>query len=219
VYARCENRFLCRTCRGIWIEETAPLLLRVIGAMRGPLRFVTLTLRNDRDLDQAVHRIRKAFTRLRHRRFWSSRVSSAAYAIETTYNRDTGEWHVHLHLVCEGRFIPQAELSAEWLAVTGDSYIVDVRAVTSPREGVKELVKYTLKDAGVPPRQLQEAAAVLHGRRLVGVVGRLYGVWNEQKQAAQGHNEPWLCEVCRVGHLVPEAVFFGRGGVLTRRPP
>ena len=193
--------------------------MTVIRQMQGPLRFVTLTLKNDPDLERAVCRIRKGFTRLRHRKLWSSRVSTAAYALETTYNRSTRDWHVHLHMVCEGRFLPQAELSAEWLAVTGDSYVVDVRAVTSAGEAVKELVKYTLKDMGVPEDQLRGAAAVLRGRRLVGVVGRLYGLWAEQQRAAQGHDEAWLCDVCKVGHLVPEAVFFGRGGVLSRGPP
>ena len=49
-------------------------------------------------------------------------------------------WHVHLHVLFWGRFIPQPELKAAWKALTGCT-IVDIREM----QNVREIVKYACK--------------------------------------------------------------------------
>lgn len=65
--------------------------------------------------------------------------------LEVTYDRD---WHIHIHALMSGSVIPQVLISALWSELTGDSYIVDIRAT---RKNVKkELVKYTTKPWEIP---------------------------------------------------------------------
>lgn len=94
-----------------------------------------------------------------------------------------GGWHVHLHVLIVGRFWAQREISSEWLAVTGDSSVVDIRAL--PRErAVNYAAKYVGKgiDSGVEqkPEAFVEAIKALKGRRMLIVFGEWMGKLSEE---------------------------------------
>ena len=52
---------------------------------------------------------------------------------------------LHCHAIAFGPYISQKKLSAAWLKITGDSPIVDIRAVRTVKDGVREVVKYITK--------------------------------------------------------------------------
>ncbi len=143
----------------------------------GELRFVTLTLKNVVDLDAGVKKIRSCFTKLRHRKYYVSRIYGGLYAIECPVGKD-GLWNVHLHFVYGGRYIPQPKLADDWEKITGDSRVVDIRKVKCVDRSVRYLVKYACKvDVGamVADGKLGEYMSALYNVRLVQAFGTLLG--------------------------------------------
>src|SRR5262249_50522647 len=102
------------------------------------LRFITLTLRSSSDpLPFHLTRLYNAFRTLRTKSALAAKFSGGVAALEVKWcpyvhpdaQGREGHWHPHLHIVCEGQFINQQELSITWLRITGDSKIVDIRQV------------------------------------------------------------------------------------------
>lgn len=175
---RCRDR-LCPTCSAIRSRQAAEKISKAVQAMDSP-RFMTLTIRSDgSSLVDLLVRLRAAFKRLREREFWKTGVRGGIYALETTYNERTGQWHPHIHLVWDGRYISQRQLSAEWLECTGDSPIVDVRAIRSRTAIAKYIAKYVAKGVAAqewPEEAIAEYADAMHGARLMHTFGCLHGV-------------------------------------------
>jgi hypothetical protein len=79
------------------------------------------------------------------------------------------------------------KLSAEWHAITGDSYIVDARQITPTDEenpyaaGFCEVFKYAVKAAELGRDRLLEALPILTGQRLVGAFGCFFGIKEPEK--------------------------------------
>lgn len=121
-----------------------------------------------------------SFRRLRSSRVWRDNVRGGAAFCEPCWSERTECWHVHLHIVAEGKFIPQAQLSAAWLKATGDSPIVDIRLIHGHDKAVDYVVKYAAKP--LEPATLRdhdrlcEAIMALHGRRLVLPFGSWHGI-------------------------------------------
>lgn len=103
--------------------------------------FLTLTLTKRVDGDENLNRIwqcRKAlFKRLRKEGFT---IGSWIGVVEGGN---------HIHMVLDSNYIPQRKISTIWKAVTGDSYIVDVRAVRGKRGAARYLAKYLTKALGI----------------------------------------------------------------------
>jgi len=150
----------------------------VSAPLAGEVRLVTLTLADDgQPLHERLNRLQASYATLRRTRLWKRAVKSAMSTYEITRGRTGDHWHVHLHAVVDGSYLSQAGLSAAWHEATGDSYIVDVRAVDDPRRGIEYVAKYAGKgvDASVlrDHDALIEAITALRGRRLL----LFTGVW------------------------------------------
>ena len=129
-------------------------------------RFMTVTIKSvpDGHLHRAVRKAEKAWQDLRRSTFWKVQcdVLGDIPRLEITYDQTEG-WHVHIHSIVASKFVPEGDLfnplhfkgdpdpkhpqnlRDQWLALTGDSIIVDVRAITSPVSFTRELVKYVFK--------------------------------------------------------------------------
>ncbi len=59
------------------------------------------------------------------------------------------EWHPHLHCIAEGNWISRDELSQAWHEATGDSFIVDVRALPRTKDVGIYIAKYVTKGTSV----------------------------------------------------------------------
>lgn len=200
VWFRCRDR-LCPTCaraRSRQVEK------RVAAAVRAAdsLRFLTLTLRSTTaPLADEVRRLYDAFRAMRRLAEWKAHVTGGVAVLEITRNEKTGQWHPHLHVLVDGKFWHQSRISQAWLQVTGDSQVVDIRAVRSRREAGRYIAKYAAKPADLaawPMHAIAEFAAAIHRRRMVLTFGTMHG------QVVDGDEEPERHQVDRAH--VPLAV-------------
>jgi len=174
-----------------------------------PVRFVTLTLRpDDNSLQFALDRLYQGFRRLRQRPVWKKRVTGGVAFLEVKIGRGSGKWHPHLHVLVQGRYLPQPDLAREWLAVTGDSHVVDVRLVRSKRQVLAYVTDYCTKVAdlkcthaagGQPPADLDdidelvEAMRALKGRRRIITFGE-WRTWRLLRHEPLGEWEVYMHE-------------------------
>lgn len=194
----CKKHLLCPFCAmrrsGKFVAKNLPKVEQVINENRARIpALVTLTVKNGSDLRERFNHLRRAHRRLNQRRRdhlkgkgyteWS-KVAGGITSYEFT-KKDEGDWHPHIHaLVLLDDFIDQSALSAEWEAITGDSFIVDIRRIKGKANaggldiasGLLEVCKYALKFHDMTLPDTWHAYNVLRTRRLVDSFGLLRGV-------------------------------------------
>ena len=153
------------------------------------LKFVTLTLRHNKTgLRDQLKRLTSCFNNMKRRDWWKSKVKGGMMFTEVKLSK-AGLWHVHAHLIVDAKYMPQHELSSEWLAVTGDSPIVDVRLIKNAEAAASYVAKYGSKsfDAGLinQPARLAEVMTALKGSRLC----TTFGEWRGKKLTSPDKNE------------------------------
>jgi hypothetical protein len=175
------------------------------------LALITLTVKNGDDLLERYKHLTKSLKVLTDRRknmlldirtlpTVFVEIQGAVWTFEAT-NTGNG-WHPHCHILAivgsdvdlgemelidskwvksrVGRF--QDELTQEWQAITGDSFIVDVRPVieksdTENRMGAfREVFKYALKTNDMTVENQYKAYRALKGKRLIVSLGCLRNV-------------------------------------------
>lgn len=207
--ARCRDR-LCPLCSHRRGHEAAAKVLALTHTFDAP-RLLTLTLRStDQPLKDVLFRLFNRFAFLRKMKGWSSRVKGGVWTLEVTRNAITGQWHAHLHIIADGDFFPQPLLKQLWHECTGDSFIVDVRAIHNRRDAAKYVATYLAKPADVaswPASAIAEYALALHGRRLMQPFGSARSVEidtdeedQKQQQGALLCTAHTLTAACSAGH-------------------
>lgn len=182
---KCKDRW-CLACQRERAATITNALLSIMSART--CRFVTLTLRHSQTpLADQIDRLYRSFSTLRRRESWRENVKGGAGFLEVKIGRDN-LWHVHLHLILEGRWWDQREIASEWHAVTGDSSIVDVRKITDDGEAAGYVTKYVTKpahsDVYHSPDRLDEMIVALRGRRLCMTFGTWRGIELEPDDAS-----------------------------------
>lgn len=198
---RCKDRMCprCQAQRGRVATE------KISGFVRGmnAARFITFTLKHrNASLAQEIKRCAAAFRLLRKEPLWKLNVLSGIWALEITRNGQTGLWHVHLHIIADGRYMPHGQLVELWKKVTGDSYVVDIRAVVDRNRAASYVARYVSKPADVtswPKAAVREYAESLHGCRMLHTFGKLHGVVVDpgEKEA----ENKGITEVCSLRRL------------------
>jgi len=176
---RCRHRF-CLPCareRGLLVSSNLREKLPKV-----PLRFITLTVKaRDASLRDALDHLYGSFARLRRSKTWREHVKGGLAVAEVTWRPEKGRWHPHLHLIVQGSYFPQDTLRRAWLKATGDSFIVDIRAVRSLDEAARYLTAYLTKSlckrVWRDQHRLCEAIQALHGRKLISC----FGTWSRLK--------------------------------------
>lgn len=208
-----EARLTCNKCKSRWCvacgnDRAALLAANLRDVMHGKrCRFVTLTRRHSHaTLADQIDALYEAFGKLRRREWWKTHVTGGAAFLEVKWSEVTGLWHPHLHLIVEGKFLPQQELSREWLAVTIDSSIVDVRDIPQAKDVARYVTKYVTKPAShtvtMDPDRFIEAIVSLKGRRLCLTFGTWRGIKLEDHDPPETGWEPigTLRELVRLYH-------------------
>jgi len=189
----CKQHLICPLCairRGA--KALAAYLARweVIQKERPDLKpyLLTLTVKNGPDLEERQKHLSKSLRKLMdHRRNFNAGVARSpwtelckaeggVYTLELT-NKGNG-WHPHCHMIVLAASKPsQSAISEEWHRITGDSMIVDCRAITGdPSEGFMEVFKYAVKFSDLSLQDNWEAAQILKGKRLLASFGLFRGV-------------------------------------------
>lgn len=185
----CMKHLLCPLCairRGAKALKAYLDRWEVVRAEKTALRpfLVTLTVKDGDDLAERFKHLLDAQRELwkrRHRGRGSclGAVAGAVWSYEVKRGAGSGLWHPHLHMVALASEQPdQVELAKEWHAITGDSFIVDVREISQEDtvSGFLEVFKYALKFSDMTPGDTFYAYTVLKGKRLIGSAGALRGV-------------------------------------------
>lgn len=184
----CKKHLICPLCairRGA--KAMRVYLARVQHLQEGDkgLRafLVTLTVKNGPDLAERFKHLATCLRAMHKRRKGKDgrgeilKALSAVWSYEFT-NRGKG-WHPHVHAVWLCHESPDAEkLSAEWRAITGDSFVVDVRPMdeADPVGAFLEVFKYALKFADLANPDRLHAFRTLRGKRLQDSFGDLRGL-------------------------------------------
>ena len=156
--------------------------------------FLTLTLKNCDfiDLSQILDKIFKGWHKFTNHRRIKSLLVGWFRALELTYNRDTDEFHPHIHAIIlvdktyfEKDYIKTEDWVHLWRVSLGLDYdpICDIRRVKNARgrrKGIAEVAKYTVKDSQIATEDkeltdylVKILSKALKGRRLYAFGGLL----------------------------------------------
>ena len=187
--SRCESR-LCSHCsrkNGARVRSRQLTLvkrLRQDGTHR--LAFLTLTKKvnperppNEFDIKAVTKAARKLINR-----YYPKKHGCGAFAVI-----EIGECNnIHIHALVYGPFIPQRSISKRWLKLTGDSQVVDIRAVRSPLKCVNYLLKYIGKPPHYSsPERYAEYIDSITGVRRIHTYGIFYNYPLMRKNACPCH--------------------------------
>ena len=194
----CKKHLLCPFCAmrraGKYVAKNIPKIEQVLTENPSLIPvMITLTVKNGPSLTERFNHLRRAEKRLKQAarnalkgQKWTeyARVQGAIAAYEFT-KKDEGDWHPHIHILAlVDSYIDQAKLSQEWEAITGDSFIVDIRKIKGKANAggldiasaMLEVCKYSLKFHDMTLDDTWTAYNVLRGKRLVNPSGLLRGV-------------------------------------------
>lgn len=192
----CKKHLVCPLCairRGSKALQAYLPRYDTVRASEPRLRpfLVTLTVKDGADLAERFKHLHKSQRELwmrKHRCRGSSvdGIRAAVWSYEVKRGAGSGLWHPHLHMFALAEDLPLEDyaagtlgrLSREWHAITGDSFMVNVRAIeqADPASGFMEVFKYALKFSEMSTADTWEAFQVLRGRRLVGSAGLFRGI-------------------------------------------
>ena len=157
----CKSR-ACPDCssskRRDWRDKYLPHLE---GIDPSELRFMTLTLRNQELLRGGMEKIIESFKTLRLKKMPEC-FNGGLVGYEAHLGKD-GLWNIHCHVLYDGKYIDQAELSETWKKITGDSEVVWVSSVlgkgykckyrnkriSAQQSALDYILKYVVKGVGV----------------------------------------------------------------------
>ena len=109
------------------------------------LYFVTLTVKDGESLQERFNHLVKAERRYKRQRRNAeagqkfveyAKAQGGVCSVEFKRGQNSGQWHPHMHMIWLCSEAPDAhQLSREWEALTGDSFIVDVRPMYGEIDG------------------------------------------------------------------------------------
>jgi len=196
-FLACGQHLLCPFCAGIRASKAIQKYTERVDEVLKKNRklkpvLITFTVKNGSDLAKTSAHLMKSFRTLMERRRdylkkgrgfnEFCKINGAMYSYENTFNNETKEWNVHLHMFALlDDWIIQSELSEYWHSITGDSYVVDIRRIKKEKglgysKAAAEVCKYALKFGDLSVENTWEAFKALKGKRLSGAFGSLYGV-------------------------------------------
>lgn len=186
----CRDRF-CTPCTRERGQAIAANVSERLG--KRPCRFITLTVSTrGLSLSDSIRKLQTSFSRLLKAKAWLAKVTGGVGFLECKVSAGTGAWHPHLHLITEGRFIPQKELSDLWHTITGDSMIVHIQFVKSHNQLLRYITTYcakTMRASDFPTDEhLDTAVKALAGVRLA----RTFGSWRGFQVVASPEKGTWV---------------------------
>lgn len=144
------------------------------------MRFITLTIKSTtEDLPELIDHLYKSFRRLRANPGWKRHVLGSAAFLEIKYNSELQRWHPHLHILAEGIYYEQGDLSAQWYDASRGSTHVYIEDAGSHGQRVRYCAKYAGKaicgSIIRDPVLLDLAIRAVHRRRVCLTTGSFRG--------------------------------------------
>lgn len=171
----CKSR-VCPECQRRHANKYRRRFTKMVGAWkRRPgqaVMLLTLTFRATGALITGAE-IRRGFREVRRlvREFYPNGDNCGAVGVA-----EIGQGNnLHVHLIVVGGYVSQRHLSERWLKITGNSYVVDIRAVRQVGRAVGYVLKYIGKlPSFVDPVSYGDLLAALKGTRRLHTFGCFY---------------------------------------------
>ena len=191
----CKKHMLCEFCASKRASKSSNAYLeKFLQVKKENPRLIpallTLTVKNKKNFEKVFNHLVKSFGKYKDRRRdylkrgtgfnEFCKIEGSAYSYEITKS-DKG-FHPHIHMIVMlNDYIDVEKLSKEWLSITNDSKIVDIRKLKGDSEqdltkSFLEVFKYSLKFSDFDYDTLLEVYSNLRGKRLQGSFGCFYGV-------------------------------------------
>lgn len=167
----CGDRFcpVCSIPRRVRVRRRLEFLITHTPMEPGyGIKFLTLTIPSEPDLQVMLQRLVQAFRRLRQRAAWKRRVLGGAFIIEL--GRSTSGWHCHIHALIFAKYIKFEHLLIMWQSCSTGRGVFIKQVPT--REAIGYLTKYLTKPA-IPDVNYAEACEDLKHYRLF----QPFGIW------------------------------------------
>lgn len=179
-------------------------------------RFMTLTVKNcaPTSLEETLSELAKGWDRFLKARHIKANIKGVARSIEITYNRDTGEFHPHMHVLTafkRGTALTALQLGFFWRQAMHLNYrpIVDIEEPYCTAEktdpmaaAIVESFKYAVKSKQVAEMPLSSFAVLtsaIKNKRLISYTGviqkarRELGIKNDDKADTEVDNRAPTC--------------------------
>lgn len=203
----CKDR-LCPMCnwrRSLKLYGQVSAVMDELEKQGYKFLFLTLTIKNcsAMKLSSTIDILLKGFTKLFHdNRRVKKAVKGFFRSLEITKNKQTGEYHPHLHCILavkstyfKGDYITQAEWAEIWQKCIDTEYlpIIDIRRIKSGGKGVsgavREVAKYSVKgsdflnssDIDETAETVSDFLKALSFRRLVSFTGVFADIRKQMK--------------------------------------
>ena len=138
-------------------------------------KFFTLTVAHSNEpLAVQIQKLYKQFRAFRNHKAIKKTIRGGVWFFQLTYRPKVKQWHPHLHCVLDSDYISHRLLSLQWLATTGNSFVVDIRAVKDTRKAANDVARYTSRPCSLSNFKNidnTEIFSVFHGKRLCGSFG------------------------------------------------
>lgn len=169
----CRDRWcpMCCSQKAAFAKDQAR---NYIETLKDP-RFLTLTLRNNESsLKSQVEFLQQSFSKLRTRSFWKKHVTGGIWFLECKRGKNSELWHPHLHILLDGDYLNQGELSRLWEQVTFGSPILYITSISDFDHAAFYVSKYCSKPAVLQNKPLEDRMEIIESlfrKRLCGTFG------------------------------------------------
>jgi hypothetical protein len=162
---------ICAGAKRMMIKSAVSKWLRTV---KRP-KFMTFTLKHStEELPDQIKRLYKAYRLFRQHKLLKKKQRGGVWFFQLKRSKKTEEWHPHLHVVVDMDYINKVEIQDEWLLVTGDSFVVDIRAIKDAGKVVDYVARYCASPCNLPdysPDDQDSIYYALSGKRLCGRFG------------------------------------------------
>jgi hypothetical protein len=138
-------------------------------------KFLTLTLKHSNDdLRAQIDKLYRCFKEFRRLKLVKQRVQSGIWFFQITRGKTGNEWHPHLHCILTGGYLPKTELQKNWMRITGESFMVDIRLIRDVVSAACEVARYAVQACNIKTLNCEEMFTLdcaLKRRRICGTWG------------------------------------------------
>lgn len=171
--SRCNLRWcpLCQKTKEFVLKSSAENWIK---SVKKP-KFITLTLKHtSKTITEQIDTLYKSFRALRLTKLWKSKIKGGIWFFQIKLSKADNLYHPHLHIICDGSYFDQKDLSALWLKISKSSSIVDIRAVKDPKKAADYVARYATAPCNIwdlPFDNGIEVFTALENRRICGTFG------------------------------------------------
>ena len=192
--SRCKLRW-CPICRDVSRRIVTKAVDEWLKIQQWP-KMITFTLKHSDDpLQLQIKKLYDCFRKVRRRAYFQNHIHGGVWFFQLKFNKQSQQWHPHIHCLVAGKFLPHNRLRTLWLKITGDSSIVDIRPVKDLENASTEVARYATSPADLTKVDLEKALDIYYstkGKRICGSWGSAKAV--TMKPTVQDDGEEW----CRI---------------------